>query len=138
MRICEITNGITEARKTKKDLAPQGPKDHVIIRNGFALEPFLYSREQAQNMAGSRDVVLPIKQAVDVYGKDPYIGWDLVKMWSTVNEGMTNLKFLKPGELTGSYTRQQMLDMGFKISVNGSWYIPYSKWRALVASGKIK
>jgi pyrimidine deaminase RibD-like protein/GNAT superfamily N-acetyltransferase len=48
------------------------------------------------------------------------------------------MKFLKPGELSGSYTPQQMQAMGFKQSVNGSWYIPMNMWQRLVSGGQIR
>ena len=47
------------------------------------------------------------------------------------------MKFLRPGELKGSYTDYDLLLMGFKKSQNGSWYIPQSKWDKLVAAQKI-
>jgi hypothetical protein len=48
------------------------------------------------------------------------------------------MKFLRPGELSGSYTPQQMQAMGFKQSTNGSWYIPMNTWQRLVSGGQIK
>ena len=48
------------------------------------------------------------------------------------------MKFLKPGELSGSYSPQQMQAMGFKQSVNGAWYIPMNMWQRLVSGGQIK
>jgi predicted GNAT family acetyltransferase len=47
------------------------------------------------------------------------------------------MKFLKPGELRGSYSDYQLLGMGFKKSQNGSWYIPQVKWDKLRASNQI-
>ncbi len=47
------------------------------------------------------------------------------------------MKFLKPGELKGSYSDYQLLGMGFKKSQNGSWYIPQFKWDKLIASSQI-
>jgi len=47
------------------------------------------------------------------------------------------MKFLKPGELKGSYSDYQLLAMGFKKSQNGSWYIPQVKWDKLIASSQI-
>lgn len=40
-----------------------------------------------------------------------------------VNESRPELKFLRPGELRGSYTDAQLKAMGFKQAQNGSWYI---------------
>jgi len=48
------------------------------------------------------------------------------------------MKFLKPGELSGSYSPQQMQAMGFKQSSNGSWYIPMNMWQRLVSGGQIR
>ena len=48
------------------------------------------------------------------------------------------MKFLRPGELSGSYSPQQMQSMGFKQSSNGSWYIPMNMWQRLVSGGQIK
>ena len=48
------------------------------------------------------------------------------------------MKFLKPGELSGSYSPQQMQAMGFKQSTNGAWYIPMNIWQRLVSGGQIK
>jgi pyrimidine deaminase RibD-like protein/GNAT superfamily N-acetyltransferase len=48
------------------------------------------------------------------------------------------MKFLRPGELSGSYSPQQMQAMGFKQSVNGSWYIPMNIWQRLVSGGQIR
>jgi predicted GNAT family acetyltransferase len=47
------------------------------------------------------------------------------------------MKFLRPGELKGSYSDYDLLRMGFKKSQNGSWYIPQVKWDKLVASQQI-
>jgi len=48
------------------------------------------------------------------------------------------MKFLRPGELSGSYSPQQMQAMGFKQSANGSWYIPMNMWQRLVSGGQIR
>ena len=48
------------------------------------------------------------------------------------------MKFLRPGELSGSYSPQQMQAMGFKQSANGAWYIPMNTWQRLVSGGQIK
>jgi hypothetical protein len=47
------------------------------------------------------------------------------------------MKFLRPGELRGSYSDYQLLGMGFKKSQNGSWYIPQVKWDQLIKAGQI-
>jgi hypothetical protein len=48
------------------------------------------------------------------------------------------MKFLRPGELSGSYSPQQMQAMGFKQSSNGAWYIPMNMWQRLVSGGQIR
>lgn len=47
------------------------------------------------------------------------------------------MKFLRPGELKGSYSDYDLLRMGFKKSQNGSWYIPQTKWDKLVNTQQI-
>jgi hypothetical protein len=54
-----------------------------------------------------------------------------------VNENRPELKFLRPGELRGSYTDAQLKAMGFKQAQNGSWYILKSKWEQLVKNKSI-
>jgi len=54
-----------------------------------------------------------------------------------VNENRPELKFLRPGELRGSYTDAQLKAMGFKQAQNGSWYILKSKWEQLVKNRSI-
>ena len=48
------------------------------------------------------------------------------------------MKFLRPGELTGSYTDDQLKQLGFKLSSKGHWYTPMHIWQRLVSSGQIK
>ena len=48
------------------------------------------------------------------------------------------LHFVRPGELRGSYTDQQMLAMGFRRSQNGTWYIDKKRWDSLVQSGQLR
>lgn len=132
MRIQELF----ETKRSKKSI--EVTRDYVIIRFGYALEPFLYTKDEAYKLAYDKDVVLPIRQALYTYSRDPHIARDLAKMASTLKEAVDQTKFIKPGELRGSYTKQQMLGMGFKLSANGNWYISMSKFKALVAAGKIK
>lgn len=47
------------------------------------------------------------------------------------------MKFLRPGELRGSYSDYDLLRMGFKKSQNGSWYIPQVKWEQLRKNNQI-
>lgn len=78
MRIYEMLEGLRP--KSKKVSLPESPKDHVILNYGFALEPFLYSREAALSKAGPRDVVLSIDDALEKFGRDQYLGPDLHKL----------------------------------------------------------
>ena len=48
------------------------------------------------------------------------------------------LKWLKPGELRGSYTDQQMRDRGFDRAGNGKWFILLSRWNELIAKKGIQ
>lgn len=48
------------------------------------------------------------------------------------------LHFVRPGELRGSYSDQQMQQMGFRRSQNGAWYIDQRRWDALVQQGKLR
>jgi pyrimidine deaminase RibD-like protein len=67
------------------------------------------------------------------------------KVWmiggkKNVDEAYTGppMKFLKPGELSGGYSPQQMQAMGFKQTANGTWYIPVNTWQRLVSGGQIR
>ena len=48
------------------------------------------------------------------------------------------LHFVRPGELRGSYSDQQMMAMGFRRSQNGSWYIDQRRWDRLTQSGQLR
>lgn len=48
------------------------------------------------------------------------------------------LHFVRPGELRGSYSDQQMLAMGFRRAKNGSWYIDQRHWDTLIQKGLLK
>jgi GNAT superfamily N-acetyltransferase len=58
--------------------------------------------------------------------------------WSPVSESVPRLHFVRPGELRGSYSNQQLRDMGFKRAQNGSWYISQALWDQLVQSGQLR
>lgn len=49
-----------------------------------------------------------------------------------INENIGKFKFLRPGELKGSYTDAQLQALGFKKSQTGSWVISQDKWKQLV------
>lgn len=42
------------------------------------------------------------------------------------------LKWLRPGELRGSYTDNQLSSLGFTKTKNEKWFIPQIRWDALV------
>ena len=48
------------------------------------------------------------------------------------------LKWLKPGELRGSYTDQQLRDRGFNRTGTGKWFILLSRWNELIAKKGIQ
>ena len=48
------------------------------------------------------------------------------------------MKFLRAGELTGSYTDQQLRNLGFKQNSRGAWYIPQDQWQKLISKGQIR
>ena len=57
----------------------------------------------------------------------------------TIEEGYAGakMKFLKPGELRGSFTPAKLMALGFKKSQNGSWFILQSKWDELRKTGQL-
>jgi predicted nucleotidyltransferase len=50
----------------------------------------------------------------------------------SIIENSGKYKFLRPGELKGSYTDAQLQALGFKKSQTGSWVIAQDKWKQLV------
>lgn len=58
--------------------------------------------------------------------------------WSPVNETVPGLKFLRPGELRGSYTNAQLQALGFRQARNGAWFIPQRRWQELTQSGQLR
>ena len=55
-----------------------------------------------------------------------------------LTEAVERLKFLRPGELRGSYSDSQMLAMGFRRARNGAWFISQTRWNELVSSRQIE
>lgn len=55
-----------------------------------------------------------------------------------LSEGVVGLKFLRPGELKGSYTDSQLRQLGFRQARNGSWFIAQHKWEQLVRTRQIE
>jgi hypothetical protein len=54
-----------------------------------------------------------------------------------ITENSGKYKFLRPGELRGSYTDSQLRALGFRQSQSGSWYIALDKWNELVRTKQI-
>lgn len=74
-------NELAEARRKSLQNIPQEPRDHVIIYNGFALEPILLTKSEAEAMATrDSDLVLSIQAAYDNYINDPHMGRNIYKM----------------------------------------------------------
>lgn len=46
--------------------------------------------------------------------------------------------FLRPGELKGSYTNDQLIKLGFRKAINGTWYMSQAKWNKLLQQGILK
>ena len=72
-----------------------------------------------------------IKKLYDVRGKLHS------KELSIENVNEERMKFLRPGELRGSWSDAELRALGFKQAENGKWYIPQSKWDELVRANKI-
>ena len=58
--------------------------------------------------------------------------------WSAMREGSQGMKFLRPGELRGSYTDAQLQALGFRRAQNGAWFIPQHLWQQLTQSGQLR
>ena len=70
----------TPRRKRSQDI-PQKPRDHVVIYNGFSLEPQLLTRSEAKRMATrDSDLVLSISDAYEKYKINPHMGRNIYKM----------------------------------------------------------
>jgi len=103
---------------------------------GLARNIYAYVRAMGNTIVPSRNQLPP--------GRAMWAAWkksgDAKHLMKDVAEGYTGplMKFLKAGELAGSYTIQQLQALGFKQSANGAWYIPMEVWQKLVGSGQIK
>lgn len=51
---------------------------------------------------------------------------------------LSKWRFLRPGELTGSYSPERLRKLGFRQASNGSWFILRTRWTELVRDGKLK
>lgn len=72
-----------------------------------------------------------IKKLYDIRGKLHS------KELSIENVNEEKMKFLRPGELRGSWSDSELRALGFRQAQNGAWYIPKSKWEELVRTNKI-
>jgi hypothetical protein len=54
-----------------------------------------------------------------------------------INENIGKFKFLRPGELKGSYTDSQLRNLGFRQNQSGHWFISVDKWNELVRTKQI-
>ena len=103
---------------------------------GIARNIYAYVRMLGNTIVPSKNQLPP--------GKAMWAAWkksgDAQHLMKDVAEAYDGpqMKFLKPGELSGSYSPQQMQAMGFKQSVNGAWYIPMNMWQRLVSGGQIR
>lgn len=66
------------------------------------------------------------------------MGMEQIPAWRPVQELGEALHFLRPGELRGSYTDQDLIRMGFRRASNGAWYMDQARWERLVASGRLR
>lgn len=70
------------------------------------------------------------------------MGMSTIPAWVPVKqiaaEQRTPTKFLRPGDLRGSYSNQDLVRLGFKRAQNGSWYISQARWDQLVQSGQLR
>jgi hypothetical protein len=48
------------------------------------------------------------------------------------------IHYVRPGELRGSYTDRQMVDMGFSKTSRGVWYIDQRRWDELIRNGTLR
>lgn len=72
-----------------------------------------------------------IKKLYDIRGKLHS------KELSIENVNEEQMKFLRPGELRGSWSDSELRALGFRQAQNGAWFIPKSKWEELVRTNKI-
>ena len=114
------------------------PKDLFIKHNGREW----YSKPEVTEVKPIEVIAVPVDNWLHLIRQATPKDFELRKkyMKKNVDEAYDGpqMKFLRPGELSGSYTPQQMQAMGFKQSVNGSWYIPMNMWQRLVSGGQIR
>jgi hypothetical protein len=77
--------------------------------------------------------------------KEPFVSADYVRFApdrSVVAYNTAQIKealhFVRPGELRGSYSDQEMQRMGFRRAQNGAWFIDQRRWDALTQQGALR
>jgi hypothetical protein len=73
-----------------------------------------------------------------VRGRDPVDINAMLRQIDAAKKLKEALHFVRPGELRGSYSDQQMLQMGFRRAKNGAWYIDQRRWDALLQRGQLR
>ena len=69
------------------------------------------------------------------------LGMTTVPAWvptQDLAEQNQSLKFLRPGELRGSYTDAQLQALGFRRAKTGAWFIGQRRWEQLTQSGQVR
>jgi len=114
------------------------PKDLFIKHNGREW----YSKPEVKEVKPIEVIAVPVDKWLHLIRQATPKDFELRKkyMKKNVDEAYTGppMKFLKPGELSGGYSPQQMQAMGFKQTANGTWYIPMNTWQRLVSGGQIR
>jgi hypothetical protein len=79
-----------------------------------------------------------IETDLKVRGQDPVDINAMLRQIDAAKKLKEALHFVRPGELRGSYSDQQMLQMGFRRAKNGAWYIDQRRWDALLQRGQLR
>jgi len=79
-----------------------------------------------------------LETELKVRGRDPVDINAMLRQIDAAKKLKEALHFVRPGELRGSYSDQQMLQMGFRRAQNGAWYIDQRRWDALLQRGQLR
>jgi len=79
-----------------------------------------------------------IETDLKVRGRDPVDINAMLRQIDAAKKLKEALHFVRPGELRGSYTDQEMQRMGFRRAQNGTWFIDQRRWDALLQQGVLK
>ena len=79
-----------------------------------------------------------LETELKVRGRDPVDINAMLRQIDAAKKLKEALHFVQPGELRGSYSDQQMLQMGFRRAKNGVWYIDQRRWDALLQRGQLR